>query len=209
MRIAIVALGLALAAGGAALAQQQNQTGTQAGASGNSSTSVSANKGGANAANSSASATNAHAGQASTHSSGSSEFGATLSKPVDGSHAKPGDPVSAETTQDMNSADGVKVPKGSMLVGHVTEVNAKGSHHASNPGAASAGPSKAEAATNENAQSTLGIVFDHAVLKGGHEVPVNASIQALGAAETEASGSAGKGCACSGASTTAEPPEWE
>jgi hypothetical protein len=63
-------------------------------------------------------------------------------------------------------ADGKTViPKGTKLVGHVTQASARG---------------KGEA------ESSLGVVFDKAILKNGQEVPVNAGIQALAAAQTSA-----------------------
>jgi hypothetical protein len=55
----------------------------------------------------------------------------------------------------------VVVRKGSKLIGHVTE---------------------AQARTKENTESKLGIVFDHAVLKDGTQVTFNAVVQALAAA---------------------------
>src|SRR6266436_8518404 len=57
----------------------------------------------------------------------------------------------------------VVLKKGTRLVGHVTE---------------------AQARTKEQAQSQLGIVFDHALTNGGQEIPLNASIQALAAARS-------------------------
>ncbi len=53
--------------------------------------------------------------------------------------------------------------KGSKLVGHVTE---------------------AQARTKENGESKLGIAFDKAVLKGGQEMAFNGVIQALAAPGT-------------------------
>lgn len=53
------------------------------------------------------------------------------------------------------------IRKGSHLVGHVTEVKSKG---------------------NGDANSSLGIAFDHAVLKDGRQVPMNSVVQALAAA---------------------------
>src|SRR5437899_10275428 len=58
-------------------------------------------------------------------------------------------------------------------------------------------------------ESSLGIVFDKAILKNGEEVPLNANIQALAAAETMASGSleapdlAGSGLGSAGGSGSA------
>jgi hypothetical protein len=83
---------------------------------------------------------------------------AALAKPVDAKKAKPGDQVSAKLTQDVKSNGHVVLHKGSKLVGHVTEAQAR---------------SKGEA------QSKLGIVFDKVQLKGGEEASLNATIQAL------------------------------
>src|ERR1043166_9298015 len=83
---------------------------------------------------------------------------AELSKSLDAKKAKPGDEVSAKLTQDVKSNGKVVLHKGSKLVGHVTE---------------------AQARSKENAESKLGIVFDKAVLKGGQEVAFNSVIQAV------------------------------
>jgi hypothetical protein len=83
---------------------------------------------------------------------------AELIKPLDAKKAKPGDEVSAKVTQDVKSDGKVVIHKGTHLVGHVTE---------------------AQARTKEQANSTLGIAFDKAVLKGGEEVSFNSVIQAI------------------------------
>jgi hypothetical protein len=83
---------------------------------------------------------------------------AELSKGLDCKKAKPGDEVSAKLTQDVKSDGNIVLHKGSRLVGHVTE---------------------AQARSKENAESKLGIVFDKAVLKGGQELAFNGAIQAL------------------------------
>ena len=83
-----------------------------------------------------------------------------LAKSIDAKKAKPGDEVTAKLTQDIkvdSTPNGV-IRKGSKLVGHVTEAQAK---------------------TKENAESKLGVVFDKAVLKGGEEISFNGMIQAL------------------------------
>ena len=115
---------------------------------------------------------NAKSGQAKSSSSGSSggsnasaalasgaSLQAELTKPIDAKKAKPGDEVSAKVTQDLKSDGKVVIHKGTRLVGHVTE---------------------AQARTKEQANSTLGIAFDKAVLKGGEEVSFNSLIQAIG-----------------------------
>jgi hypothetical protein len=110
---------------------------------------------------------------------------AELSKGLDCKKAKPGDEVSAKLTQDVKSDGNVVLHKGSRLVGHVTE---------------------AQARSKENAESKLGIVFDKAVLKGGQELAFNGAIQALAppaqnslsAAADESASMAGSGMARGG-----------
>jgi hypothetical protein len=108
-----------------------------------------------------------HSAQASTSNQASSDQSvstktvhATLEKPIDARKNKAGDEVVAKTTQTMTSSDGVSIPKGSKIIGHVTEAKAK---------------QKGES------QSAVGVVFDHAVLKNGQQIPMNASIQAISA----------------------------
>jgi hypothetical protein len=88
---------------------------------------------------------------------------------LDAKTAKPGDPVQAKTTEPTPTSDHGTLPKGTKLLGHVTEAKAAGSGES---------------------QSTLSFVFDRAVLKDGREVPVNTAVRALAAAEGagEASG---------------------
>src|SRR5689334_20767331 len=83
---------------------------------------------------------------------------AELSKSLDAKKAKPGDEVTAKLTQDVKENGKVVLHKGSKLVGHVTEAQAK---------------------SKENAESKLGMVFDKAVLKGGEEVAFSGVIQAV------------------------------
>jgi hypothetical protein len=83
---------------------------------------------------------------------------AELSHPVDAKSAKPGDQVMAKVTEDVKSDGKVVVHKGSRLVGHVTEAQARG---------------------KASHDSRLGIVFDRAVLKDGQELSFNGAVQAL------------------------------
>ena len=93
--------------------------------------------------------------------SGALSSGTTLqaepTKSLDAKKAKSGDEVTAKLTQDVKADGKVVMHKGSKLVGHVTEAQAK---------------------SKENADSKLGIVFDKAVLKGGEEVAFSGVIQA-------------------------------
>lgn len=87
---------------------------------------------------------------------------ATLAKSLDAKKAKQGDEVTARAAQNVVSSGSVVIPRGSKLIGHVTDVKAR------------------EKGQNE---SSLGIAFDKAVLKNGQEVPLQASIRAIAPAE--------------------------
>jgi hypothetical protein len=89
---------------------------------------------------------------------------------VDAKKNKPGDPVTAKTTEATKSEGQVVIPKGSKLVGHVTECKQR---------------------SKEEKESAVGIVFDKAVLKNGQEVPLNVTIRALAAAQSAATSSVG------------------
>ena len=126
---------------------QGQETSASASATTTSSTSASANAGPASAAL--ASNTNVHA---------------QLMGTVDASKCHPGQEITAKTTEDVKKNGHVALRKGTRLVGHVTE---------------------AQARTKENAESSIGIAFDEAVMKDGTHVPFHAGIQAL--AESQAS----------------------
>jgi len=152
---------------GTALAQTSAASRTSAAASDK--TSVSAGKSGAQV-NSSASANaaeNANLSKNGSRAAAASQLQsgtaihATLDKPVDARKAKPGDAVIAKTTEDVKSGGQVIIPRGSKLVGHVTEVQARG---------------------QGQAESQLGLAFDHAVLKNGTQLPVSMGLQAVGGA---------------------------
>lgn len=90
---------------------------------------------------------------------------AELAKPLDTRKNKVGDEVTAKTTHDVKSEGRVVIPKGSKLVGHVTEVKTH---------------------SREQATSELGIVFDRAILKSGEELPMTLGIQAIGRSQASA-----------------------
>ncbi len=77
---------------------------------------------------------------------------------LDSKTAKPGDPVVLKTSKKMETADGTLIPKGSRLVGHVTEVQAHQKGHA---------------------ESQLGIAFDRAELKGGQTLAIHSMIESV------------------------------
>jgi hypothetical protein len=142
----------------------------QGNASATSDTSVSANRSGASASNSSASAASANTHRAQAGAAGGSEMNATLSKPVDARNAKPGETVTATNDRDAKAPDGTPIKRGSKLVGHVT--NAR--------------PLDKSASAGAEGESMLSVVFDKAILKDGREVPLNATIQAVSAAQSAA-----------------------
>jgi hypothetical protein len=140
----------------------------QASSSASSNTSVQANKSGAQASNSNSASASGSAGQNSASLAGGTAMNAELSQPVDARKNKPGDPVTAKTTSATKSNGNVVIPKGSKLVGHVSEAKAR---------------SKGES------ESAVGIVFDKAILKNGQEVPLNVALQAVAASQAVASSS--------------------
>ncbi len=145
-----------------------SQTGAQAGVSNKSSASAKSDKSGAQASGGSNTNASAKAGRDSATLDNGATMNAILTHPVDAKKNKPGDTVTAKTTEAAKSGGQVVIPKGSTLVGHVTQAQARG---------------KGEA------QSSLGIVFDHAVLKNGQQVPLNMNVRAIAAAESVASSS--------------------
>jgi hypothetical protein len=145
----------------------QTSATSQTNASTSQSTSVSADKAGAQVdSKSSARAAQSidvsnkgtQAGAASQLQSGSS-IHATLSNPVDARKNKAGDPVVAKTTEDVKSEGRVVLPRGSKIVGRVTDVKTR---------------------EKGQAESAVGVVFDHAVLKDGSHMPLSLAVQAVG-----------------------------
>ena len=121
------------------------------------------------ASSSSASASASKKGASASLANGST-MQAELTRPLDAKKAKVGDQVMARTTEDVKSEGKVVLRKGSKLIGHVTQAKAK---------------AKGES------ESSLGIVFDKAVPKGGGpEVPVRAVIQAVAAGQAQTAASA-------------------
>src|SRR5260370_165614 len=77
---------------------------------------------------------------------------------LDTKTAKNGDQVVLKTTEKATFADGVEIPKGSKIMGHVTDVQA---HDSANP------------------NSKVAIQFDQAELKGGQTLPIKSVLQSL------------------------------
>jgi hypothetical protein len=84
---------------------------------------------------------------------------------LDSKTAKAGDSVTVQTKTSAKTADGIEIPKGSKLVGHVMAVHPSGA--------------------GENSQVAL--QFDHLELKGGQNVPVHSQIQSISPAGGAAS----------------------
>jgi hypothetical protein len=149
-------------------AAAQSQTGAQAGAQSSSSASVEAGQTQAQASGNASASTSASAqnGQANGSLASGTAINAALSSPIDSKKCKPGDPVNAHSTEAVKSEGKTVIPKGAKLVGHVTQASAR---------------AKGES------ESSLGIVFDKAILKNGQEIPLNAGIQALASAQSSAS----------------------
>ena len=77
---------------------------------------------------------------------------------LDSKTAKPGDKVIVKTSEKMRTADGTEIPKGSRLVGHVTEVQAHEKGHA---------------------ESHMGLEFDRADLRGGQSMAIHSMIESV------------------------------
>lgn len=161
----------------------------QAGVQGNAATSAqaSASESGASATGSGAASANAGAKGADASLAGGTELNAALAKPVDASKNKPGDTVTATSTQDVRSGGQVIIPKGSKLIGRVTKAQPRTKGGTSGSGSAAG-----------SADSQLGIVFERARLKDGREIPLNATVQAV-AASAASAGSSGSGVMTTGA----------
>jgi hypothetical protein len=106
-----------------------------------------------------------HGAQASTAGMGSGAAAAQM-RPVtgelqgnlDAKSAKPGQPVILKTTRKMRTADGTELPKGTRLLGHVTQVESHRKGHS---------------------DSELGLDFDRAEMKGGRTIPIHSMIESI------------------------------
>jgi hypothetical protein len=82
-----------------------------------------------------------------------------LQSKLDSKTARVGQPVVLKTTEKTKTADGIVIPRGSRLIGHVTEVQAHARGHQ---------------------QSSLGIAFDRAELKNGQSFAIHSVIESVG-----------------------------
>jgi hypothetical protein len=167
--LSLVAIGML----GAWTTAAHDSTSGQVRASAQTQTAVQANSSGAQASGSgsavtpsstsSSTPTPASTGNGSASISDGTKIDATLATSLDAKRSKPGDEVEARAANDVKQDGKVVLKRGTHLVGHVTQAQARASGQA---------------------HSQLGIVFDHAVLKNGQEVPFSASIQALASAQS-------------------------
>jgi hypothetical protein len=81
-----------------------------------------------------------------------------LTSSVDSKKAKPNDTVMARTAEELRAGGKTIIPKGTKVVGHVTEASSR---------------------AKGGSDSSLGIVFDKAIFKGGEEVPMDVAIVAV------------------------------
>lgn len=77
---------------------------------------------------------------------------------LDSKSARQGDSVVVKTDQNLTISEGTEIPKGSKLVGHITNVQARGDG-------------------KENSQ--IAIQFDKAELKGGRTLPIESVIESV------------------------------
>jgi hypothetical protein len=100
-------------------------------------------------------------GNADAHAAGSTDMRPVtgeLEGKLDSKSSKPGDPVVLKTSQKIKTADGVEIPKGSRLVGHVTEVQAH---------------------EKGQAESRMGLAFDRVEMKGGQSLALHSMIESV------------------------------
>jgi len=129
-------------------------------------------QGAASASASGSANASANAGGTSAGLSSGTTINTELQTTLDARKCHPGQRVVAKTTQDVKQDGHVVLRKGTQLIGHVTE---------------------AQARTKANAESSVGIVFDQAITKKGEEVPFHATIQALAAAQSMSAASLDNG----------------
>ena len=97
------------------------------------------------------------------------QLAAQLENSLDARHAKVGDRVALKTTQAVKQNGEVVVPKGSRLLGHVTDVQQR---------------------TKNDNQSVIGIAFDR-LQKGSMDIAITGTIVSITQAQSRAQSSAG------------------
>ena len=102
---------------------------------------------------------------------------------LDTKSAKTGDSVIIKTTENATTANGIEIPKGSKIVGHITDVEAKGK-------------------SSDNSRVT--IQLDQAQIKGGQSLPIRTVIQSV--SPPGGSGTSADSYSGGAPSATAPPP---
>jgi hypothetical protein len=97
--------------------------------------------------------------QASTRIASGTIISAELSKSVDAKKVKVGDKIEAKTAVDLLSNGQVIIPRGSKIVGRVTDAKVR---------------------SKDSKDSMVGIVFDRMSMKDGGELTIQAAVQAIG-----------------------------
>ncbi len=103
------------------------------------------------------------AGPASKDARGQIAAGGTivaeLAKSIDAKKAKANDRIEVRMTMDVLAHGAILIPRGTRIIGHVTDARAR---------------------TKQQPESMVEIAFDHIILKNGREIPLRATIQAVG-----------------------------
>jgi hypothetical protein len=89
---------------------------------------------------------------------------AELNSTADSKKAKAGDKLEAHTTVDSRNDGRMVIPKGTKLVGHITQASAR---------------------AKGDSESVLAIQFDKAILKNGQEIQLTAEIRAIAAPQRD------------------------
>jgi hypothetical protein len=95
---------------------------------------------------------------ASGEQSGTTDVLAELTKSVNTKKVQPGDVIKATVTQDVLIHGQVVIPRGSKLIGHITEAKVR---------------------SQNDKESLLGLIFDKVLLKDGREINFNGTVGAL------------------------------
>jgi hypothetical protein len=106
-----------------------------------------------------ASASASPAGSGGSNSDLRGAFPTSLVKGVDSKKLKEGDTVLCQTVAPLHAANGMLIPSGSKVIGHVTQATAR---------------------SKGSADSTLTIAFDKVEIAKGKELPMKGTLQAVG-----------------------------
>ncbi len=102
----------------------------------------------------------AQAGRSSAQAAEATHLSAELTRRVNTRHTKVGDKVFAKTTRKARLANGLTLPRGTRLIGHVTSVQAR---------------------SHANHVAKLAFTFDRAILRHGRTIPVHAVLTSISA----------------------------